>query len=97
MAPVLIPPIRPPVLALRIRTSSTAAIPSTETTSKPPTMIGAIDRTLTVTTPLRRSKIFQQRGSAVADFLKRRFEATKFFRSQLGEDSLYVRGMFSKG
>src|SRR5712692_7797487 len=35
--------------------------------------------------------------SALADFLKRHFEATKFLRTQFREHSLHLPGMLSKG
>src|SRR5438876_10137297 len=38
-----------------------------------------------MTTPSSRSTLLHQRGSALADSLKRHFEATKFFRTQFRE------------
>src|SRR5258706_14186027 len=50
-----------------------------------------------MTTPCSRSTLLHQRGSALADFLKRHFEATKFLRTQFREHSLHLPGMLSKG
>src|SRR5258706_16006702 len=50
-----------------------------------------------MTTPCRRSTLLHQRGSALADFLKCRFEATKLLRAQFREHSLHLQGMLSKG
>src|SRR6267142_6632979 len=44
-----------------------------------------------------RSTLLHERSSALADFLKRHFEATKFVRTQFREHSLHLRGMLSKG
>ena len=41
--------------------------------------------------------LLHQRGSALADFLKRHFEATKLLRAQFREHSLHLPGMLSKG
>src|ERR1035441_4631263 len=38
-----------------------------------------------------------QRGRALADFLKCRFEATKLLRAQFREHSLHLQGVLSKG
>src|SRR5207245_3808427 len=43
------------------------------------------------------STLLHQRGRALADFLKRHFEATKFLRTQFREHSLHLPGMLSKG
>src|SRR6266404_7176051 len=56
-----------------------------------------INPTLTLTTPCGRSTLLHQRGSALADFLKCRFEATKFLRAQFREHTLHLQGMSSKG
>ena len=56
-----------------------------------------INRTLSLTTPRSRSTLLHQRGSALADSLKRHFEATKFFRTQYREHSPHPTGMLSKG
>src|SRR5271169_1032339 len=56
-----------------------------------------INRTLTLTTPWRRSTVLHQGGGALAYFLKRRFEATKLLGTQFGERSLHLPGMLSKG
>src|SRR5260370_34259608 len=45
----------------------------------------------------RRSTLLHQRGSALAHFLKCRFEATKLLRAQFREHSLHLPGMLSKG
>src|SRR6266481_3928124 len=50
-----------------------------------------------MTTPCSRSTLLHQRGSALADFLKCRFEATKPLRAQFREHSLHLQGMVSKG
>jgi uncharacterized protein YbjT (DUF2867 family) len=50
-----------------------------------------------MTTPCSRSTLLHQRGSALADFLKCRFEATKLLRAQFREHSLHLPGMLSKG
>jgi hypothetical protein len=42
------------------------------------------------------SALLHQRGSALADFLKCRFEATKLLRAQFREHSLHLPGMLSK-
>jgi hypothetical protein len=52
---------------------------------------------LPLTTPRSRSTLFHQRGSALANFLERHFEATKFLRTQFREHSLHLPGMLSKG
>ena len=44
-----------------------------------------------------RSTLLHQRGSALADFLKCRFETTKFLRAQFRERSLHLQGVLSKG
>src|SRR5260370_12279205 len=44
----------------------------------------------------RRSTLLHQRGSALADFLKCRFEVTKLLRAQFREHSLHLQGMLSK-
>src|SRR5712691_13318314 len=49
-----------------------------------------------MTTPCSRSTLLHQRGSALADFLKCRFEATKLLRAQFREHSLHLPGMLSK-
>ncbi len=46
---------------------------------------------------LDRSTILQQRGSALADFFKCRFEPTKLLRAEFREHSLHLPGMLSKG
>ena len=56
-----------------------------------------INRAFTLPTPWSRSTLLHQRGSALADFLKRHFEATKFLRTQFREHSLHLPGMLSKG
>src|SRR5260370_40689055 len=43
-----------------------------------------------------RSTLLHQRGSALADFLKCRFEVTKLVRAQVREHSLHLQGMLSK-
>jgi putative oxidoreductase len=50
-----------------------------------------------MTTPCSRSTLLHQRGSALADFLKRRFEATKLLRAEFREHSLHLPGMLSEG
>ena len=47
--------------------------------------------------PCSRSTLLHQRDSALADFLKCRFEATKFLWTQFREHSLHLPGMLSKG
>src|SRR5260370_16729277 len=44
-----------------------------------------------------RRALLHQRGSALADFLKRRFQTTKFLRAQFREHSLHLRRMLSEG
>ena len=56
-----------------------------------------INRAFTLPTPWSRSTLLHQRGSALADFLKCRFEATKLLRAQFREHSLHLSGMLSKG
>src|ERR1700733_7964006 len=46
---------------------------------------------------MSRSTLLHQRGSALADFLKGHFEATKFLRTQLREPPLHLPGMLSEG
>ena len=43
------------------------------------------------------STLLHERGSALADFLKRHFKATQLLMAQFREHSLHLRGMFSKG
>src|SRR5215468_8492004 len=43
-----------------------------------------------------RSTLLHQRGSALAEPLKRRFEGTKLLYAQLREHSLHLPGMLSK-
>ena len=43
------------------------------------------------------STLLYQRGSALADFFKCRFDATKLLRAQFREHSLHLPGMLSKG
>src|ERR1700759_1322325 len=50
-----------------------------------------------MTTACSPSTLLHQRGSTLADFLKCRFEATKFLRAQFREHSLHLPGMLSKG
>src|SRR4029077_14573413 len=42
------------------------------------------------------STLLHQRGGALADFFKRRFEATKLLRTQFGEYPLHLPGVFSE-
>lgn len=57
----------------------------------------SINRTLTLTTPWRRSTLLHQSGSTLADFFERPFEATKLLRTQFREHSRHLPGMFSEG
>jgi hypothetical protein len=41
--------------------------------------------------------LLHQRGSALADLLKRRFEATKFFRAQFSKRFPHLPRMISEG
>src|SRR6266852_5989122 len=43
------------------------------------------------------STLLDQRGSALADFLKLNFESTKFLRAQFREYLLHLPGMLAKG
>ena len=43
------------------------------------------------------SPLHHERGSALADFLKRHFEAMNFLRTQFREHSLHLPGMLAKG